>query len=115
MNSSKSTTKAYVSEGSLSEIVVKILDDSVVGLLVGLGFAPVAGKGPGALSLNCSNQASKAKVFEQLRNQGICFSAGPDWCPADVFEFLRDKQMLAGPYRKIAWHGPGEPEITENC
>lgn len=115
MNSSKSVTKAYVSEGALSEIVVRIIDDSVIGLLVGLGFAPVVGKGPDALSLICPDQTFKAKVFEQLRDEGICFSAGPDWCPADVFEFLRDKQMLAGPYRKIAWHGPRDPEITEDC
>jgi hypothetical protein len=113
MNSLKSITKAYVSEGALSEIVVRIIDDSVIGLLLGLGFAPAVAKGPGALSLICPDQAFKAKVFEQLRDEGICFSAGPGWCPADVFEFLRDKQMLAGPYRKISWHGPGEPEIIE--
>lgn len=39
-----SVTKAFVSEGALSEIVVKVLDDSVIELLGELGFVAVSGK-----------------------------------------------------------------------
>jgi hypothetical protein len=115
MNSVKHTTKAYVAEGALSEVVVKVIDESVIDLLEALGFSPAPDKGQRALSLTTPNQSAKIKVFEKLRDEGVCFSAGPDWCPADVFEFLRDNNLLTGPYRKIAWRGPGEPEIFENC
>jgi hypothetical protein len=39
-----SVKKAFVSEGALSEIVVKVLDDSVIELLEELGFVAVSGK-----------------------------------------------------------------------
>lgn len=108
-------TKAFVSEGALSEIVVKVIDDSVIGLLLGLGFIAVPDKEQKTLSIIAPDQDFKVKLFAKLRDEGVCFSTGPDWCPADVFEFLRDKKMLAGVYRKIVWCGPGEPKIIENC
>ena len=110
-----SVTKAFVSEGALSEIVVKVLDDSVIELLEELGFVAVSGKEQKTLSLMAPDQDIKAKLFEKLRDAGVSFSAGPDWCPADVFEFLRDQKMLAGVYRKIIWCGPEKSKIIENC
>ena len=38
-----SVTKAFVSEGALSEIVVKVIDDSVLELFGELGFIAVSG------------------------------------------------------------------------
>jgi hypothetical protein len=45
----------------------------------------------------------------------VCFSIGPCWCPADVFEQLRDQGMILGNYRKIAWTAAGVFNVTENC
>ncbi|MNL75863.1 hypothetical protein D3C87_2017350 [compost metagenome] len=67
------------------------------------------------MSLIAPDQSFKVKLFEKLRDEGICFSAGHDWCPADVFEFLRDQKMLNGVYRKIVWDGPKKPRVIENC
>ncbi|WP_158227073.1 MULTISPECIES: hypothetical protein [Pseudomonas syringae group] len=36
--------RAFVSEGALSEIVVKVIDDSVIEFLLGIGFVAVPGK-----------------------------------------------------------------------
>ncbi len=44
MNTIKDTTKAYVVEAALSEIVVSVIDDSVIELLVVLGFVPAPDK-----------------------------------------------------------------------
>jgi len=115
MSSVKSITKAFVSEGALSEIVVKVIDDSVVELLVGLGFVVVPDKEQKTLSLIAPDQDFKIRLFAKLRDEGVCFSGGPDWCPADVFDFLRDQKMLTGFYRKIVWGGPKNPKIIENC
>jgi hypothetical protein len=114
MNSIKNTTKAYVVEAALSEIVVRVIDESVIERLVGLGFVAAPDKEEKMMSLVTLNQSSKVMVFERLRDEGVCFSAGPGWCPADVFEFLRENKMLSGPYRRIVWRGPGESQIIEN-
>lgn len=107
--------KAFVSEGALSEIVVRVIDDNAIELIVGLGFAAVPGAEKKTFSLIAPDQEFKIRLFETLRDEGVCFSAGPDWCPADVFEFLRDQGMLTGFYRKIIWCGPDKPKIIENC
>ncbi|MCH5520501.1 hypothetical protein [Pseudomonas syringae] len=107
--------RAFVSEGALSEIVVKVIDDSVIELLLGIGFVAIPGKEQKKLSLTAPDQAFKAKIFSMLRDEGVCFSAGPDWCPAEVFEFLRDQKILIGSYRKIIWYGPGKLKIIEDC
>ncbi|WP_152531682.1 hypothetical protein [Pseudomonas syringae] len=106
--------KAFVSEGSLSEVVVKVIDDSVIEFLVGLGFLAMPGREQKTLSLITPDEDFKIKIFSALRDKGVCFSAGPDWCPAEVFEFLRDQKKLTGSYRKIIWFGPGKFKVVEN-
>lgn len=115
MNSVSSATKAYIVECALSEVVVRVVDDSIGELLAALGFVPVPNKEIRTLSLITPNQIVKIQIFEKLRDEGVCFSTGPGWCPADVFEFLRDSKLLTGPYRKILWRGPEDPQITDNC
>ncbi|MBA4703768.1 hypothetical protein [Pseudomonas savastanoi] len=107
--------RAFVSEGALSEIVVKVIDDSVIEFLLGIGFVAAPCKEQKKLSLTAPDQDFKAKIFSILRDEGVCFSAGPDWCPAEVFEFLRDQKILTGNYRKIIWYGPGKLKILEDC
>lgn len=107
--------KAFVSEGALSEIVVKVIGDSAVEFLVELGFAAVAGAEQKTFSLMVPDQLFKIKLFERLRDEEVCFSAGRDWCPADVFEFLRDQKKLTGVYRKVVWCSPNKSRVIENC
>lgn len=117
MNPLKNITKAYVSEAARSYIIVNVIDESLIELLLELGFAHAQDQDneQNRLSLITPDQRFKAKIFEKLRDEGICFSAGPGWCPAEIFELLRDNKMLNGSYRKILWHGPGKPEVIENC
>lgn len=68
-----SVTKAFVSEGALSEIVVKVLDDSVIDLLEELGFVAVSGKEQKTLSLMAPDQDIKAKLFENYEMRGFLF------------------------------------------
>mgnify|MGYP006869414296 CR=1 FL=1 len=117
MNAVKLAAKAYVSEGSLSNVVVKIMneDDGMIELLVALGFVAVPGAEKEVFSLTAPDQNFKIRLFEKLRDEGVCFSAGQDWSPAEVFEFLRDNGMLTGPYRKIVWDGPRRSRVIEGC
>ena len=105
--------KAFVSEAASSRVVVQLVDEAILGKLNALGFRTVTGSTPQLLSTTVSNQMEKAQLFSLLRDEEVCFSAGPDWCPADVFEHLRDQGMLAGKYRRIAWTAPGKSLVTD--
>jgi hypothetical protein len=51
-------------------------------------------------------------VFDELRSLGVAFSAGKEWCPSEVFEYLRDEQLLSGKYLRVAWTQPGQYRLT---
>lgn len=107
--------KAFVVEAASSQVVVQLIDDTFQGQLVNLGFGVTSSGPPKVLSRAVASQTEKAQLFASLRDEGVCFSAGPDWCPADVFEYLRDQGVLLGNYRRIAWKAPGQPMIVDNC
>jgi hypothetical protein len=110
-----SIVSGFVSEAASSQVVVKLTDNAVLKKLTDFGFGVVSNGIPTILSITVSDENAKARTLSMLRDERLCFSAGPNWCPADVFEYLRDQGMLSGPYRRIAWHGPGSPVITEDC
>ena len=42
-----------------------------------------------------------------LRDLGVAFSAGRDWCPSAVVAQLRDDGLARGDFIEIAWTGEG--------
>ena len=42
-----------------------------------------------------------------LRDLGIAFSAGRNWCPSAVVAQLRDDGLAQGEFTEIAWTGEG--------
>jgi hypothetical protein len=61
------------------------------------------------------NAEKKALVLEDLRDLGFAFSVGPGWSPSEVFEDLRDRNLLQGCYKRLSWTGPKQFHITEDC
>jgi hypothetical protein len=100
---------AYVRQADGNCIKVMLLNDRPRGPLQALGFS--AGEG-GTFTLPVSDDAAKAAVFIRLRDLGVAFSAGREWCPADVFEHLRDSGLLQGPYSRVAWRTPQQFTVT---
>ncbi len=93
-------------------IEVNAADDAVTPVLIELGFAPDLDR-PDALVLSVDGDEEKAAVFAALRNAGICFSWGREWNPVEVFQWLCEKGLLSGPFRRIAWTQPGEFHVRE--
>lgn len=110
-----SAVKAIVTEAATSRIVVAVVDRTFLQRIVSLGFSPVLTARLEVVSASAVAPIVKANLFASLRDEGVCFSAGPDWCPADVFEYLREQGLLSGPYRRIAWRGSDQPVVVENC
>jgi len=63
--------------------------------------------------INYEDEKRLASILVSLRDSGVPFSSGRQWPPSDVFEDLREKGLVAGKYKKIFWHGPGDYEFLE--
>ncbi|MDQ1093912.1 hypothetical protein QE400_003325 [Xanthomonas sacchari] len=103
------TVAAYVQQADGDVVRIQVLDDSVRPALERLGFSDCGG---GRSQLCAVDATAKAAVFEQLRVIGVAFSAGKEWCPAEVFEFLRDQGLLRGRYIRIAWSAPAAYRLS---
>ncbi|CAH0250723.1 hypothetical protein [Stenotrophomonas lactitubi] len=100
---------AYVTQADGIRIGVKLLNDRLQSALQALGFTADEG---GTLTLPVTDDAAKATAFIRLRDLGVAFSAGREWCPADVFEHFRDGGLLQGSYLRVVWRMPQQFIVT---
>ncbi len=69
--------------------------------------------GRSALQIRVEGEADKAFLFSRLRDLGVAFSGGRDWCPDAQFAHLRTKGLLSGPFLSITWTAPGQFTVRE--
>jgi hypothetical protein len=56
-----------------------------------------------------------AEILIALRDAGYPFLGEEHgWPPTAIFEDLRDKGLLSGPFREITWLGPGRPILIDH-
>lgn len=112
MVSNSSTTipvPTHVSQADGDQIIVDAQDIQHESVLQGLGFNLRSSSPNRILQLSVASDKDKADVFSKLRDAGIAFSRGRGWwCPAEVYEWLRDQGYMHGPFQSIAWRGPGQ-------
>ena len=110
---SNQSLPAYVSEASTSLIVVKVFNRCFSHKLHEMGFSIVDKHAASEARILTDGVHKKAAVLSALRDAGVCYSAGPGWSPASVFEELRDNGLVAGPYQRVFWRGSGGYVIEE--
>ena len=54
-----------------------------------------------------------AVLMVRLREAGLPFAAHPKGCPADVFEALRKKELVTGPFTIWTHDASGAPLVKE--
>ena len=101
---------AYVDKADLQIVRVQVLDACIIGELEHLGFT--AENTSTEYVITVSDDTAKAGIFSRLLQLGVAFSAGREWCPAEVFEYLRDLGLLSGRYQRIAWTSPSKYRIS---
>jgi len=55
------------------------------------------------------------KLLNQLNDLGIAFSGGKEWCPSEVMEEGQARGLVAKPFTRIFWSGPGKWHLEEIC
>lgn len=97
-----------VSKADGSRIVVEVYGTPYDAVLHGLGFTLRSTSPSRIFEMSVASDKEKADVLSKLRDAGIAFSRGKEWCPAEVFEWLRDQGSTRGPFQSISWCGPGQ-------
>lgn len=55
-----------------------------------------------------------APLLAALRDLGIVFlGVDKGWSPGDIFEDLRERGLVKGPFEEIVWSGPGRSEVRK--
>lgn len=98
--------KAFVEKADGDVIRVKVNDHDLSTRLGAIGF--VGALEGGVFERYVADDLEKAKVFDSLRSLHIAFSGGKEWCPAEVFEYLRDKGVVSGEFVRVSWTQPGQ-------
>ncbi|MGF6152589.1 hypothetical protein QFZ84_003583 [Pseudomonas fluorescens] len=103
--------KAYVEKADADSIRVRIIDRTLDSALHAIGFSKTAEND--VYFLDVPDDKQKARVFDALRLLGAAFSAGKEWCPSEVFEYLRDMGLLSGKFLRISWTQPDQYLLTD--
>lgn len=102
---------AYVAKADGKQIRVcstsGVLDSRLK--LLGFIFDPVLS----AYVIDVSDIYQKAKIFSVLRDEGVAFSDGREWCPSELFEYFRGQNLLSGKFKRISWQDPLNFTVTE--
>ncbi len=93
-----------------SIVSIKLCNDSDADKITELGAHRVDDK---TIQIEYNGHDELAIVFSKLLDLGIAFSAGKDWAPSEIFEYLRGKGLISGKYKKISWSGPGLYSVNE--
>jgi len=105
------SVNAYVTQADGDYVRVKVLDTSIETALINFGFS--SSTRSDEYDMPCSDNSTKATIFAQLRQLEVCFCAGREWCPAEVFLYLKDIGLLSGGFKRIAWSRPDHYRVTD--
>jgi hypothetical protein len=61
------------------------------------------------ITIPFNGEAELARLLEKLRDSGVAFGYGSSgWPPSAIFEELRQRGLVAGPYAELAFVGSGK-------
>lgn len=98
---------SHVAQASGNLIYVKVGPATDIPMLHSLGFSPDP-KDHRRFVAVVSSDVEKGRLFAALRDNGILFSYGREWNPAEVFEYLKEQGYVKGPFKIISWRRPGD-------
>lgn len=67
---------------------------------------------PGSWVIHFSSEKELGRALSRMRDWGVAFEAGKEWCPSEVFEELREKEIISGEYLMIASSVAGGPFVS---
>ncbi len=104
------TIFGYVTKADTKKIKVIVINSNIEKDLLNYGFVVEQAK---EYSYGCLDENDKAEIFSKLNDLNIAFSTGREWSPSEVYEYLREKGILKGSYKRVAWISPQEFKVTE--
>jgi len=65
------------------------------------------------LVLPLHNEEDRVRIIKKLVDLKALFSYGPGWSPSELVGYYRDKGLVSGTYRVIAWTSPENYRISK--
>ena len=96
----------YVTVADGAVVRVHADDPSAARALVALGFHAAASDSEYECEVH--DESEEAQLLSGLRDAGIRFARADGWSPAHVFEHLRRRGRVVGPFQSITWLGPND-------
>jgi hypothetical protein len=97
---------AYVIAADQDFVSVKTNNPSLQQTLLQFGFLPASQDKADEFIKRTNGKSEKVVVFEFLRPLGVHWSRGKEWNPAEIFEWLRDQNLIKGTFKSISWTSP---------
>lgn len=98
-----------VNEIAGAKAVVDCFDTRKQQSLINLGFA----KSEDSFVCAISSSKHREDIVKSLLGLSALFSTGRDWSPAELLEFYREKGIINGKFRVIAWLGSSKYRIED--
>ena len=96
----------YVIAADRDFVSVKATDRALQQELLQFGFLPASQDKADEFIKRTKDKSEKVIIFEFLRPFGVHWSRGHEWNPAEIFEWLRDQNLIQGTFKSIAWTSP---------
>jgi hypothetical protein len=96
---------------------ILVLRNVPIDLLAQITYPSLVKKGDGYYTADMGGITleEEVKLLKMFNDLGFAFSIGGmgGWSPSELFEDYREKGLLSGTYKEIAWKGPDNWIIRE--
>lgn len=90
------------------------VESAPAALIASLGITAEPASEKDAFLLGFSSESELSMLLQLLRDKNFAFLDEPaGWPPAAVFSTLRERGLVFGLVRSVAWRSPGMPVFSE--
>jgi hypothetical protein len=105
---SQSAPRNYVSSILDATVTLKEVSPDLAQWLQTQGGQQAQVRGETVWTVRLPDDQALAALLAELRDREVLFAgAAAGWSPADIFDDLRARRLLSGPYQEVVWRGAG--------
>jgi hypothetical protein len=114
MNTDDKLPSNYITAVQDGQVVIEHVESETVLKLIALGAQSEMRNNQLIWTLQVANDYQIGVLLSALRDLGILFVGGSSgWPPAEVFDELRSRGLIAGKFDELVWAGQGRWRVSK--